>query len=94
MICIEVKKACLKISELKRKATEVQENMISHRERTRIIANEHAIAEALVNNSMGNVECLVRAHTLTCGVPDRESSEIKCLREATDVIDAWQQHHP
>ena len=30
-------------------------------------------------------------HSLTCGVPDRESNEIKYLREATDVIERWQQ---
>ena len=29
-------------------------------------------------------------HSLTCGVPDRESNEIKFLREAT-VIERWQQ---
>ena len=31
-------------------------------------------------------------HSLTCGVPDRESNEIiKYLREATDLIEKWQQ---
>ena len=45
-------------SELKRKATEAQEKMISHRERTRRITNEHARAEALVNNSLGNLGVL------------------------------------
>ena len=30
-------------------------------------------------------------HSLTCGLPDRESNEIKYLREATEVIERWQQ---
>ena len=29
-------------------------------------------------------------HSLTCGVPDRESNETKCLMEATELIEAWQ----
>ena len=95
-ICAEVRRACHKTSELKRKATEAQENMISHRERTRRITNEHARAEALVNNSLGTPGHCVRdaaaaTHSLTCGVPDRESNEIKYLREATDLIETWQQ---
>ena len=43
-MCAEVRRACHKTSELKRKATEAQENMISHRERNRRITNEHARA--------------------------------------------------
>ena len=71
--------------------------MISHRERTRRKTNEHARAEALINNkSLGTLGCCVRdaaaaTHSQTCGVPDRESNEIKYLREATDLIDTWQQ---
>ena len=59
-ICAEGRKACHKSSELKRKATEPQENMISHRKRTRRITNEHARAEALVNNSLGTLGCCQR----------------------------------
>ena len=29
--------------------------------------------------------------SLTCGVPDRESNEVEYLREATELIEAWQQ---
>ena len=29
-------------------------------------------------------------HSLTCGVPDRESNAVKYLLEATEVIEAWQ----
>ena len=58
--------------------------------------DEHARAEALVNNSLGTLGRCVRelaaaTHSLTGGVPDRESNDIKYLREATDLIDAWQQ---
>ena len=72
-----------------------QEKKISHREHTRRINNEHVRAEALVN-SVGKLGSCVReaaaaTHSLTCGVPDRESNKIKYLREAFDLIDAWQQ---
>ena len=30
------------------------------------------------------------AHFLTRGVPDRESNEVKYLREATEIIEGWQ----
>ena len=29
-------------------------------------------------------------HSLTCGVPDRDSNETKYLREATELIEDWQ----
>ena len=29
-------------------------------------------------------------HSLTCGVPDRESNEVKYLRKATELVEAWQ----
>ena len=75
-IC-EVRKACHKTSELKRKDTEAQEKIMSHRKRTRRIAKEHTRAGALVNDSLGILVCCVReaaaaAHCLTCGVMDRE----------------------
>ena len=65
--------------------------MISHRERTRRITNEHSRAEALVNNSLGTLGHCVRdaaaaTHSLTCGALDRESNEIKYLCEATDLL--------
>ena len=77
---------------LKRKAAEVQENVISHSERTRRITNEHAKAEALVNDSFGTLGHCVRdaasaTRSLTWELPDRESNEIKYLREATDSIE-------
>ena len=60
--------------------------------RTRHISNEHA----RVNDALGSLGQAVRAaaqatHSLTCGVPDRESNEIKYLREATELIERWQQ---
>ena len=56
--------------------------MLSHRERTRRSSNEHAGAEAHVNDGLGSLGQAVRAaakatHSLTCGVPDRESNEVK-----------------
>ena len=95
-ICVEARKAWRNTYDLKRKASEAQENELSHRERTRRFSNEHARAEGLVNDALGSLGHAVRAavqatHSLTCGVLDRESNEIKYLREATEVIETWQQ---
>ena len=69
--------------------------MLSQWERTGRFSNEHARMEGLVNDALGSLGQAVRAavqatHFLTCGVPDRESNEIKYLREATEVIENWQ----
>ena len=69
--------------------------MVSHRERTRRITNEHTRVEAAVNPSLGNLGCCVKeaaaaTHSLTCGVPDRESNEIRHLKQATELIEEWQ----
>ena len=40
--------------------------------------------------SASSLFVLPRLHSLTCGVPDRESNEIKNLREATELIETWQ----
>ena len=41
-------------------AAEVHENVISHKERTKRITNEHAKADALVNDSLGTLVHSVR----------------------------------
>ena len=71
--------------QFKRKASEVQEGLSTHREHTRRITNEHDRAEGHVNDGIGSLGQALQAaakttHSLTCGVPDRESNEIKCLR--------------
>ena len=48
------------------------------------------------NDALGSLGQAVRAaaqasHSLTCGVQDRESNEIRNLREATEVVERWQQ---
>ena len=79
-ICVEARKAWQRTYDLKkRKASVAQENLLSHRERTRRISNEHARAEAQVNDGLGSLGQAVRAaaqttHSLTCGVPDREAT--------------------
>ena len=93
--CVDARKAWQRTYDLKRKASEAQENVLSNRERTRRISNEHARAEAHVNDGLGSLGQAVRAaakatHSLTCGVPDRESNEVKYLREATEIIEGWQ----
>ena len=90
-ICVEARKAWQRTYDLKRNASEAQDNVFSHRERTRRISHEHARAEALVNDGLGSLEQAVRAaaqatHSLTCGAPDREGNEIKYLRETTELI--------
>ena len=69
--------------------------MAADRERTRRITNEHARAEGHVNDGTGSLGKALQAaakatHSLTCGVPDREINETKYLREATELIEAWQ----
>ena len=84
--CVEAKKALHRTFEIKLKASEVQEGLSTHRKRSRRITNEHARAEGHVNGGIGSLGRAVQAaakatHSLTCGVPDRESNEIKCLRQ-------------
>ena len=88
---------CTEHLKIKRKASEVQEGLSTHRERNRCIANEHAIAEGHVNDGIGSLGRALQAaakatHSLMCGVPDRESNERKCLTEATELVEAWQHH--
>ena len=72
--CAEVKKASQRTSELKRKATEAQENMISHRERIKKITNEHTRTEAAVNPSLEHLgwcvkETAAATRSQPCGKP-------------------------
>ena len=95
-MCVEAREAWQRTYDLKREVSEAQENVWSHKEQTRRFSNEHAKTEGVVNDALGSLGQAVRAaaqatHSLTCGVPDRESSEIKYLREATDAIENWQQ---
>ena len=91
-LCVDAKKALQRTLEVKRKATEIQEDVAIH---TRLITNEHARAAGNVNDGIGSLgkapQAAARAtHSLTCGVPDRESNEVKYLREATNLIEEWQ----
>ena len=57
--------------------------------------NEHARAEGHVNDGIDSLVKALQAAAratlcLTCGVPDRESNEVKYLREATELIEDWQ----
>ena len=94
-IRVEARKAWQRTYDLKREASEAQESVFSHRVRTRRFSHEHARA-GLFNDALGSLGQAVRAaaqatYSLTCGVPDRESNEIKYLREATEVTERWQQ---
>ena len=74
-LCVDAKKALQRTLEVKRKATEIQEDVAIHRERTRRVTNEHARAEGHVNHGIGSLGKALpaaarAAHSLTCGVPD------------------------
>ena len=81
---------------IKRKASEVQEGLATHRG-----ANKDASRTSTPDRKASSVTELApcravqaaakATHSLTCGVPDRESNEVKYLREATELIEAWQQ---
>ena len=78
-ICVEAGRAWQKTYDLKRKASEAQENQLSHRERTRRIVNEPARAEALINDNLGTLPQAVRdaahaTHSLICRVRDRKAT--------------------
>ena len=93
--CSEVEKGSPRTLEVKRKATEALERMSTHRERSRRVTNEHTKSEVAVNNSLGWFGRCVKAtaqatHSLTCGVLDRESNEIRYLHQATELIEEWQ----
>ena len=54
-LCVAAKKALQRTLEVKRKATEIQEDVAIHRERTRRLTNEHARAEGHVNDGRGSL---------------------------------------
>ena len=94
-LSVAAKQPLQRTLEVKRKATELQEDVAIQRERTRRLMNEHARAEVHVNDGIGSLGKTLQAaaratHSLTCGVPDPESFEVKYLREATDLIEVWQ----
>ena len=60
-IWVEARKAWQRTYDLKRKASEAQENVFSHRERTRRISNEHARAGRLVNDGLDSLGQAVRS---------------------------------
>ena len=67
-ICVGAKKALHRTFEIKGKATEIQEDVAAHRDRTRRITNEHVRAEGHVNDGIGSLG--QATHNLTSGVPD------------------------
>ena len=78
---VDLKRACQWTAELKRKADDAHE-------RTRS-------SEAAINLSLGCIGWFVKetanaTHSLTCGVPDRESNETNYLRKVTEMIEEWQ----
>ena len=50
--CVDLKKACQRTAELKRKAADAHERTWSHRERCRRATKEHTKSEAAINHSL------------------------------------------
>ena len=48
-----------------RKASKAQENVLSHKERTRRFSNEHARTQGLVNDALGSLGQAVRLNALS-----------------------------
>ena len=93
--CVDLKNACQRTGELKRKADDAHERTRSHRERCRRGTKEHTKSEVAINYSLGCLGWLIKetanaTHSLTCAIPDRVSKETKYLGEATDMIEEWQ----
>ena len=59
--CVEARKAWQRTYDFERKASEAQENVFSHTERTRRFSNEHARAKGLVKDALGSLGQAVRA---------------------------------
>ena len=54
-LCVDAKKALQRTLEVKRKATEIQEDVAFCREQIRRITNEHARAEGHINDGIGSL---------------------------------------
>ena len=75
--------------DLKRKVCEAQENVLSHRERTRRFSNEHTRTEALVSDALNShMPCKLRPKQRALCV--HHTGSVKYLREATKVMEDWQ----
>ena len=91
-ICVEARKALHRTYDIKRKASEIHESLSTHRERTRRISNEHARADANVDDGIGSLGRAVQAaakEQLDMWRP-REINEVRYLRETTELIESWQ----
>ena len=59
---------------------------------------DHVKAEEVLNDRLGCVGTLVKdtagaTRALTCGMPDREPSESKCLEDALEMINDWKSRY-
>ena len=88
-----------KTIEMKRKADDAYDRISSHREQCQRATKELASAAEEVNDSLGRLGQLIKdtagaTHALSCGVPDRETNEARCLPEALDLIEEFQRREP
>ena len=67
----------------------------AHRDRCQRATKEFETVEKDLNDSLGRPGHLINdtagaTHTLSCGVPDRESNETRYLQEAVDLIEEFE----
>ena len=84
-----------KSTEMKRKADDVHDRISSHKEQCRRATKEFVLAEEELNNSLGRLGQLIKntagaTHAISCGVPDGESNEARCLQDTLDMIEEFQ----
>ena len=78
----------------KRQADDAHDQISAHRDRCRR-ATEFVTAEEDLNDCLGRMGQLAQdtaggTHALSCGVPDRDSNEVRYLQEALDMIEDFQ----
>ena len=84
--------AVKRTAETKRKADNAHDQIRAHRDRCRRATAEFVTAEEDLNDCLGRKGQLVKdsgsnTHTWSCGVPDRDSNEVRYLQEALVKIE-------
>ena len=85
--------------ETKRKADDAHDRIRKHRDRCRRARKELGTAEEDLNDSIKSTGQLIKdtvgregraTHVLSCGLPDRDSNEVRHLQEALHMIEDFQ----
>ena len=95
MVCQDLQDAGKRTTETKRKADDAHDRIRTYRFRCRRATKELETAEKDFNDSLALMSQLIKdtagaTHALSCGVPNRESNEVRYLQEALDMIEDFQ----